>query len=37
MSELKPFQKTYDFLVWVFAKTDSFPKSKRFSVGQRHR
>ena len=35
MSELKLFQKTYDFLVWVFAKTDGFPKSKRFSMGQR--
>jgi len=33
--ELKLFQRTYDFLVWVFAKTDGFPKSKRFSVGLR--
>ena len=35
MSELVRFQKAYDFLVWVFAKTDGFPKSKRFSIGQR--
>ena len=35
MSELLLYQKSYDFLVWVFNKTDGFPKSKRFSVGQR--
>jgi hypothetical protein len=35
MSELKLFQKSYDFLVCVFTKTDGFPKSKRFSIGQR--
>ncbi|HSV97790.1 MAG TPA: four helix bundle protein [Spirochaetota bacterium] len=35
MSELVPFQKSYDFLVWMFNKTDGFPKSKRFSIGQR--
>jgi hypothetical protein len=35
MSELKLFQKSYDFLIWVFTKTDGFPKSKRFSIGQR--
>jgi len=35
MSELKLFQKSYDFMLWLFNKTDGFPKSKRFSVGQR--
>ena len=35
MSELILYQKSYDFLVWVFNKTDGFPKSKRFSIGQR--
>ncbi len=35
MNELKLYQKSYDFLIWMFAKTDGFPKSKRFSVGQR--
>jgi hypothetical protein len=29
------YKKMYDFLVWYFNKTDSFPKSKRFSIGQR--
>ncbi len=35
MSELLLYQKSYDFLVWMFNKTDGFPKSKRFSIGQR--
>ncbi len=35
MSDLKLYQKSYDLLVWIFNKTDGFPKSKRFSVGQR--
>jgi len=35
MEELKLYQKSYDFLIWVFAKTEGFPKSKRFSIGQR--
>ncbi|HPS58020.1 MAG TPA: four helix bundle protein [Spirochaetota bacterium] len=35
MSELKLYQKSYDFMLWLFNKTDGFPKSKRFSVGQR--
>jgi hypothetical protein len=35
MDELQLYQKAYDFLLWVFNKTDGFPKSKRFSVGTR--
>jgi hypothetical protein len=35
MEELQLYQKSYDLLLWVFTKTDGFPKSKRFSVGQR--
>jgi len=35
MSELKLYQKSYDFMLWLFSKTEGFPKSKRFSVGQR--
>jgi hypothetical protein len=26
MSELLLYQKSYDFLVWIFNKTDGFPK-----------
>ena len=35
MSELVAYQKAYDFMLWVFQKTDAFPKSKRFTIGQR--
>lgn len=35
MSELLLYQKSYDFLLWVFNKTDGFQKSKRFSIGRR--
>ena len=35
MSDLLVYQKSYDFLVWAFNKTEGFPKSKRFSIGQR--
>ena len=29
------FSKTYDFLLWLLAHTDRFPKSERFRLGQR--
>ncbi|HPH01607.1 MAG TPA: four helix bundle protein [Spirochaetota bacterium] len=35
MSELIVYQKAYSLLLDVFARTDGFPKSKRFSLGQR--
>ena len=35
MSELLVYQKAYSLLLDVFARTDGFPKSKRFSLGQR--
>jgi hypothetical protein len=35
MNELLLYQKLYDFLVWIFGKTDKFPRSKRFSLGGR--
>ena len=35
MSELLVYQKAYTLLLDVFKRTDAFPKSKRFSLGQR--
>jgi hypothetical protein len=35
LSELLLYQKAYDILIWMFNKTDGFPKSKRFSIGAR--
>jgi hypothetical protein len=35
ISELRIFQKTYDFVLWAVHHTEKFPKSSRFSISVR--
>ena len=32
--DLKIFQKTYDFMLWIYPRINAFPKSQRFVLGQ---
>ncbi|MCX6740881.1 MAG: four helix bundle protein, partial [Candidatus Parcubacteria bacterium] len=34
LQDLVIFQKTYDFILWLYPAVNKFPKSQRFVLGQ---
>ncbi len=35
LEDLIVYQKTYDFILWIYPAVNKFPKSQRFVLGQR--